>query len=84
MRLIKPNTIQHEQLSEVQLARTEKLQETFAEVDKSSLETWIDNFKRGGNKFIPDICTRTVGLIGAKEDLEYLKGRQLLKGKKSK
>lgn len=37
----------------------------------------------GGNKFFTDICTRTGSLLGAKEDLEYLKGRKLLKGKKS-
>ena len=43
---LKPNTIQHDQLSEEQLNRIKRLQETFAEVDKSSLETWIDNFKR--------------------------------------
>ncbi len=46
---LKPNEIQHEQLSEEQLRRIRKLQETFAEVDKSSLEKWIDNFKRDAN-----------------------------------
>lgn len=46
---LKPNAIQHEQLTEEQLRRTKKLHETFAEVDKSSLETWIDNFKRDMN-----------------------------------
>ena len=43
---LKPNEIQHEQLSEEQLRRIKKLHETFAEVDMSSLEKWIDNFKR--------------------------------------
>ena len=43
---LKPNKIQHEQLSEEQLRRIKKLHETFAEVDSSSLEKWIDNFKR--------------------------------------
>lgn len=43
---LKPNEIQHEQLSEEQLRRIKKLHETFAEVDTSSLEKWIDNFKR--------------------------------------
>ena len=46
---LKPNEIQHEQLSEEQLRRIKKLQETFAEVDSSSLEKWIDNFKRDAN-----------------------------------
>ena len=38
----------------------------------------------GEDKLITDICTRTIGFVGAKEDLEYLKGRQLLKVKKSR
>ena len=46
---LKPNEIQHEQLSEEQLRRIKKLHETFAEVDRSSLEKWIDNFKRDAN-----------------------------------
>ncbi|MGH9966759.1 MAG: hypothetical protein ACREBG_02840 [Pyrinomonadaceae bacterium] len=46
---LKPNEIQHEQLSEEQLRRIKKLHETFAEVDSSSLEKWIDNFKRDAN-----------------------------------
>lgn len=46
---LKPNAIQREQLTEEQLRRAKKLHETFAEVDKSSLETWIDNFKRDMN-----------------------------------
>lgn len=46
---LKPNEIQHEQLSEEQLSRIKKLHKTLAEVDKSSLETWIDNFKRDAN-----------------------------------
>jgi hypothetical protein len=41
-------------------------------------------YARGGNKLSTDICTRTTLLMGAKEDLEYLKRRQLLKGKKSR
>lgn len=43
---LKPNEIQRDQLSEEQLRRIKKLRETFAEVDRSSLEKWIDNFKR--------------------------------------
>jgi hypothetical protein len=43
---LKPSEIQRDQLSEDQLRRIKKLRETFAEVDSSSLEKWIDNFKR--------------------------------------
>jgi hypothetical protein len=46
---LKPGPIQHEHLSDDQLLRITQLHETFAEVDKSSLETWIDNFKRDMN-----------------------------------
>lgn len=46
---LKTPPIRHEQLSDEQLRRIKKLHETFAEVDKSSLETWIDNFKRDMN-----------------------------------
>ena len=41
-------------------------------------------YARGGNKLYTDICTRTVHVMGAKQDLEYLNRRQLLKGKKSR
>lgn len=44
-----PSEIQHEQLSAEQLRRIKKLHETFAEVNSSSLEKWIDNFKRDAN-----------------------------------
>ncbi len=43
---LKPNEIQRDQLSEEQLRRIKQLRETFAEVDRSSWEKWIDNFKR--------------------------------------
>ena len=46
---LKPLPIQHDQLSDDQIRRIKKLHETFAEVDKSSLETWTDNFKRDLN-----------------------------------
>lgn len=46
---LKPLPIQHNQLSGDQSRRIKKLHETFAEVDKSSLETWTDNFKRDLN-----------------------------------
>ncbi len=45
-RALKPGPIQHEQLSDEQLQLIAKLHETLAEVDRSSLETWTDNFKR--------------------------------------
>jgi hypothetical protein len=40
--------------------------------------------KGGGNKFVTDICTRTVQLPGTKEDLAYLKRKRLLKIKSSR
>ena len=43
---LNPNEVQHERLSEAQLGRITRLHEIFAEVDSSSLEKWIDNFKR--------------------------------------
>lgn len=46
---LKPNSMQHEQLTEDQSQRIKKLHETFAEVDKSSMEMWFDNFKRDMN-----------------------------------
>jgi hypothetical protein len=46
---LKPLPVQHEQLTDKQLRRARKLHETFAEVNPSSLETWIDNFKRDMN-----------------------------------
>lgn len=46
---LQPGPIQHAQLTEKQLERVSKLHQTFVDVDKSSLETWIDNFKRDDN-----------------------------------
>ena len=47
-------------------------------------ERYLVYGRGGGNKFMTDICTRTTGLIGATEDLEYLEGKPLLKVKKSR
>lgn len=70
---LKPNEIQHEQLSEEQLRRIKKLHETFAEVDKSSLETWIDNFKRDAD---PDSEIAIWERI-ARAYMSYCAGREL-------
>jgi hypothetical protein len=43
---LKPGNIKHEQLTDAQIARIRKVQSVFAEVDPSSLDEWIDNFKR--------------------------------------
>lgn len=70
---LKPNEIQHAQLSEEQLRRIKKLHETFAEVDKSSLETWIDNFKRDAD---PDSEIAIWERI-ARAYVSYCAGREL-------
>jgi hypothetical protein len=41
-----PGPIQHASLTDNQLERVRRLQQTFAEVDPSSLDKWIDDFKR--------------------------------------
>lgn len=46
---LQPGPIQHTQLTEKQLERIRKLHQSFVDVDNSSLETWIDNFKRDTN-----------------------------------
>jgi hypothetical protein len=43
---LQPNSKQTGQLQEEQLLRIKTLQQTFAEVDESPLDEWIDNFKR--------------------------------------
>ena len=70
---LKPNEIQHEQLTAEQLRRIKNLHETFAEVDSSSLEKWIDNFKRDAN---PDSEIAIWERV-AKAYTNYCSGRQL-------
>lgn len=43
---LQPNANQTGQLQEDQLLRIKTLQQTFAEVDETPLDEWIDNFKR--------------------------------------
>lgn len=43
---LKPGPIRHEVLTESQLERIKKIQSVFAEVDSSSTDKWIDDFKR--------------------------------------
>ncbi|MBC7933526.1 MAG: hypothetical protein H7Z38_23445 [Rubrivivax sp.] len=78
---LRPNEIQHQRLSEEQLNRIKKLHKTFAEVDKSSLETWINNFKRDANpdseiaiwervaKSYTDYCSQRELTAEAKDDV---------------
>ena len=43
---IQSGPIQRDSLTDEQISRIKKLQQTFVEVDGQSLEKWIDNFKR--------------------------------------
>ncbi len=47
--LIRRGPIRRESLTPEQVARLSTLHKTFAEIDTSSLGTWIDNFKRDVN-----------------------------------
>ena len=78
---LKPNEIQHERLSEEQVRRIARLHEIFAEVDSSSLEKWIDNFKRDQDpdleiaiweriaKRYTDYCSQRNLSLDAKDDV---------------
>jgi len=44
-----PGPIRHPTLTDQQVARITALQKTFAEVDDSSLEKWLDDFKHDAN-----------------------------------
>lgn len=51
VQMIDPNSIQrgrviHDRLSEEMMARLRKLHEVFSEVDGTSFEQWVDDFKR--------------------------------------
>lgn len=43
---LKPRPIRHGELSPDQMERIRKLRDTLAEVDHSSIEKWVDNFRR--------------------------------------
>jgi len=43
---LRPGRIQHEQLSGEQVGRIKALQQTFSDVDSSSLDKWVEDFKR--------------------------------------
>ena len=47
-------------------------------------ESYLVYGRGGNNLFGTDICTRTTGLMSAKEDLEFLKHKPLLKIRKSR
>lgn len=70
---IRRGPIRHESLTAEQVARISTLQKTFAEVDGSPLETWIDNFKRDVN---PDHELAVWERI-AKAYRSYCSGREL-------
>ena len=70
---IQRGPVRHESLTPEQVARITILQKTFAETDSSSLETWIDNFKRDAN---PD-REITVWERVAKAYRSYCSGREL-------
>ena len=44
-----PEPIKHQKLSPKQMERIDKLREALAEVERSSIEKWVDNFKRDAN-----------------------------------
>jgi hypothetical protein len=46
---LKPGPIRHQGLSPKQMERIYKLRDTLAEVEHSSIEKWVDNFKRDAN-----------------------------------
>jgi hypothetical protein len=46
---LKPGPINHQGLSPKQMERIYKLRDTFAEVERSPVEKWVDNFKRDAN-----------------------------------
>jgi hypothetical protein len=43
---LKPGPIRHEKLSDLQIQRLKKIRGAFAEVDQSSFDKWIDDFRR--------------------------------------
>jgi len=71
--------IRRDTLSTAQLARTRVLRQTFADVDTSSLETWVDGFRRDLN---PEQELAHWEAI-AKAYREYTAVRNLVRGAKS-
>ncbi len=48
-RKLRPGPIRHDTLDAGQIERLRILQQTFSEVDSSSFEKWVDDFKHDGN-----------------------------------
>ena len=81
---LKPGQIRHQGLSPKQMERIYKLRDTLAEVEHSSIEKWVDNFKRDANpdkelavwERIADgytrYCTKRLLSIEAKKDVFQL------------
>jgi hypothetical protein len=44
-----PGPVRHQQLNPKQMERIYKLRDTLAEVERSPIEKWVDNFKRDAN-----------------------------------
>lgn len=77
---LQPGPIQRNKLSDEQMARIREIRSTFAEVDSSTMEKWVDDFKRDANpdrelevwermsKAYKSYCTgRTLSLIAKKD-----------------
>jgi hypothetical protein len=47
--LLKPGPVNHQGLSPKQMERIYKLRDALAEVERSPVEKWVDNFKRDAN-----------------------------------
>jgi hypothetical protein len=43
---LKPGPIRHEKLSDLQIQRIKKIRGAFSEVDQSSFDKWVDDFRR--------------------------------------
>lgn len=70
---IQPGPIRRDALSHEQMARIRALQAVFVEIDKQTVEQWVDNFKRDAD---PDAELRIWERI-AKAYRTYCDGRQL-------
>jgi hypothetical protein len=46
---LQPGSIKYRELNPKQMERIYKLRDTLAEVERSSIEKWVDNFKRDAN-----------------------------------
>jgi hypothetical protein len=75
---LKPGPVRHEVLTDGQMDRVKALQTTFAEVDPTPLESWVNDFKRDID---PERELRTYEGM-AKAYRAYCQGRSLSAGAK--